>query len=782
MNPIIIIKPEIENKFNSCMENGRILLFSAPCGFGKTAAARELLSGRNFAEVSAEVCDFDKISAENWDILLIDNLQLLQETELQQQLCALIRDNPAKRFVLLSRGLPPGWLMPFGFSGLMVTVCTDEMFFDRNCTAKLLEAYGVRFSETELTEIFRETMGYPLALSVIARKMSGGRPYDAVLSDEVIREIYIYYEEMIFRRFELPMRRFLLELAPFESFGTELAKMVSGDAFAGDMLSNIQKNSNMLIPEGIDTFSFWPIFRQFLLWEQKREFTEEQQRTVFSRGGLYYELHENYGKALEYYAKSGEQGKVSELLIKNVTLHPGMGHYEEMESYFLSLSDMQIASSPALMQGMSMLCALRMDYEASEKWYRELEDFAAVRKSSDTAAKEAKSRLVYLDISLPQRKARGLIKTIISAFKLMTAKEIKLPPFSVTSTLPSIMNGGKDFSDWSRKDDFLYATIKTPVEMILGKDGTGLPDCAVSESKFEKGEDVSGRMLSLVSKLSEVQTRGTPDIEFAIVGLLARSQIDSGRADDAKRTVLTIRERFDSMGLKRFLPNIDAFLCRIALRLGDDFCSDSWYKNKAPRNSVKVNTMKRYQYITQAMVELAMGDCDAVLLTLAPLEPYCRACGRNIDLIHIKVLTAAAKYRIDGADWKNDFNEALDIASHYGFVRTVGEYGAAVLPMIEESGWDNDGDFKENVLKNARGQAVFYPDYLEPANVLTEKLTDAEMQVLRLLCADSSNAEIGKILGIKLATVKSHVSHILQKLGVSRRNEAKTAAQKLKII
>ena len=35
------------------------------------------------------------------------------------------------------------------------------------------------------------------------------------------------------------------------------------------------------------------------------------------------------------------------------------------------------------------------------------------------------------------------------------------------------------------------------------------------------------------------------------------------------------------------------------------------------------------------------------------------------------------------------------------------------------------------------------------------------MQVLRLICADRSNAEIGAILNIKLPTVKTHVRHIL---------------------
>ena len=41
----------------------------------------------------------------------------------------------------------------------------------------------------------------------------------------------------------------------------------------------------------------------------------------------------------------------------------------------------------------------------------------------------------------------------------------------------------------------------------------------------------------------------------------------------------------------------------------------------------------------------------------------------------------------------------------------------------------------------------------------------------------------GQMMDIKLPTVKTHVSHILTKLGgVSRRSEAKTAAKKLRLV
>ena len=62
------------------------------------------------------------------------------------------------------------------------------------------------------------------------------------------------------------------------------------------------------------------------------------------------------------------------------------------------------------------------------------------------------------------------------------------------------------------------------------------------------------------------------------------------------------------------------------------------------------------------------------------------------------------------------------------------------------------------------------------------KVDDAGAAVLRLLCADKSNAEIAQMMDIKLPTVKTHVSHIFDKLGVKRRSEAKTAAEKLWLV
>ena len=779
----MIVKPSVQQRFDSFMERGRVLFFSAPCGFGKSTLSDALLSGRDVLRLNAGAADFALPAlSDGWDILLIDDFQMLSPESDGQALCELIRSDPAKRFLLLSRGAPPGYLTAFQYSGLMATLEADDLLFDREDIRKYFSGCGIPVTDSEIGGILRESVGYPLGIAVTARCMSGGKPFGPEIVARAFREVFSYFEDAIYRRFDLPVRQFLLELAPFERFNPEMARMVTGDPHAGSRLDWLLSHTTMLRYDDMQHFRFWPQFRDFLLWEMAREYSEKKRRALFSRGALYYELKEDYAHALECYTRCGDHAKVSELLVRNAELHPGMGHYSEMEKYYRSLPEAEIAASPALMQGMSMLCALAMDYDGSRRWYQELQEFARRCGKDDAAGKQARSRLAWLDISLPQRGVEGLTETIPAVFRLMTNKEVSLPSFSVTSALPSIMNGGKDFSAWSKRDDLLYQTLRVPVEAILGRDGVGLADCAVAESKFEKGENITGRMLTILPRISEIHQRGTPDMEFAVNGLLARSLLAAGQSGDAYRTVESLRTKFAEEGQERFLPNMDAMLVRIALHTGDLDYADTWYREKAPRNPMRINIMKRYQYLTQAMVELADGKPGATLLTLSPLEAYIQNCGRHIDGIHLNVLTAVSLYRSKDETWRQRLTDALDAAAEYRFIRTVSVYGTAVLPLLEALDWDGDKAWRKRLMAAVRTQAAFYPHFLEPRLAPGEELTPTELQILHLLCADKSNAEIAQIMDVKLPTVKTHVSHILDKLDVKRRAEAKTAAKKLWLI
>jgi DNA-binding CsgD family transcriptional regulator len=65
---------------------------------------------------------------------------------------------------------------------------------------------------------------------------------------------------------------------------------------------------------------------------------------------------------------------------------------------------------------------------------------------------------------------------------------------------------------------------------------------------------------------------------------------------------------------------------------------------------------------------------------------------------------------------------------------------------------------------------------------LVEPLTAREREVLRILAADASNAEIARALVLTVGTVKTHVHHILGKLGVQTRRQAAVKAAALGLL
>jgi DNA-binding NarL/FixJ family response regulator len=100
-------------------------------------------------------------------------------------------------------------------------------------------------------------------------------------------------------------------------------------------------------------------------------------------------------------------------------------------------------------------------------------------------------------------------------------------------------------------------------------------------------------------------------------------------------------------------------------------------------------------------------------------------------------------------------------------VRAVARGEAAGSPWIVAS-----------VLERIRGMAP----RREPSAGIQQRLTERELEVLRLLAAGLQNKEIGKSLRITVQTVKNHVHSLLEKLEVHNRRAAVRRAFELNLL
>ena len=78
------------------------------------------------------------------------------------------------------------------------------------------------------------------------------------------------------------------------------------------------------------------------------------------------------------------------------------------------------------------------------------------------------------------------------------------------------------------------------------------------------------------------------------------------------------------------------------------------------------------------------------------------------------------------------------------------------------------------IIKGVFNGEYFYPDTcpaLQLGDIISNELTQSELEVLRELTNGSSNAQIGMKLNISANTVKTHIQHMLDKTGFSNRTE-----------
>lgn len=87
----------------------------------------------------------------------------------------------------------------------------------------------------------------------------------------------------------------------------------------------------------------------------------------------------------------------------------------------------------------------------------------------------------------------------------------------------------------------------------------------------------------------------------------------------------------------------------------------------------------------------------------------------------------------------------------------------------------------DGILRAARGEQILAPELaarlMRALRNQPPKLTEREVEVLRLVATGASNKEVARSLFVTEATVKSHLAHIFSKLGVDSRARAILAAQ-----
>jgi LuxR family maltose regulon positive regulatory protein len=263
------------------------------------------------------------------------------------------------------------------------------------------------------------------------------------------------------------------------------------------------------------------------------------------------------------------------------------------------------------------------------------------------------------------------------------------------------------------------------------------------------------------------------------------------RAQNDRRGVGEVLQQLTQIAQRYQTPRIDEladfYRAWVALDDRDWQPARDWLAHTGREDGDAIDLAHLLDYTVLARVRLAAGEPDRALRLLERLQQLAKAAGHGRSLIEILILTARARQATgDHARALEVLHRAIELAEPEGYLR---------LFVDENARW---------LLGDLRVRIARQPDQLHLLNYLDRLLaafparedsaqqlapsdqrlilSDRELEVLRLLAAGQSNAEIAERLIISLGTVKAHTSNIYRKLDVRGRAQAIVKARELNLV
>jgi LuxR family maltose regulon positive regulatory protein len=245
------------------------------------------------------------------------------------------------------------------------------------------------------------------------------------------------------------------------------------------------------------------------------------------------------------------------------------------------------------------------------------------------------------------------------------------------------------------------------------------------------------------------------------------------------------------------LNPVPAMHARLLLARGDVDAVAAWTAERGLDADDRPSYPRAAAHLVLARLLLARGDGDRALSLLDRLLASAVEQGREGSVIEIQALRGLAHAaRGDEEAALDALAEAVTLGHPQGWQRVFVDEGAPMAALLGRLIAARARSLDEHGVPIGYLQRLGTAFAARPAEDgdgstsaaapsipgLIERLTERELEVLRLLAAGKSNREIAAELFVTLDTVKKHTTHILGKLGATNRTQAAARARDLGLV
>ena len=775
-------------------------------------------------------------------VLVLDDYHVIESRAIHDAVTFLLEHMPPQMHLVIASRTEPHLPLSRLRAGGQITElrATDLRFTSEEAAAFLIDAMGLDLSAEDVAALVARTEGWIAGLQLAALSMQRREDIADFIAAFTGDDRYVldYLIEEVLHRQPERTRTFMLQTSILERLSGPLCDAITGHDDGRQMLESLEQANLFLIP--LDNRRRWYRYHHLFADVLRHRLGQIQPQRVRELHRRAAEWHENHGfveDAIMHALAAGDTEWAARLVEQNAATVVMRSEGAKLMRWLEALPEQLVRSRPRLSVAYAIAALFGGRLDAVEPLLRDAErtlggspetssvkpidresvgwladvpscmsiirsDLARMRGDAPRAIELSRQALAHLpeDSTYLRSKAiwnlgisswmRGDLMTAEQAFRRLTSEE------PTTSNAYLRLLAAYGVGRLRVVQGRLHEAQKAYRWVLRPEMGKGEPQLPVAGWGYlgmgellREWNDLGAATRYLMEGIELgkwVGAAGPLAITYTALARVKQAQGDTSGALDA---IDRARQSAQDLQVRDPLNPLGAYLAKAQLAQGDVAAAERWVRERRLGVDDELDYMREAELLVLARVLIAQNKPGEALRLLGRLLSAAHAAGRMGSVIEILVLQALLlQAEGDTTRAVRILGDALSLAEPEGYVRIFVDEGAPIAALLRRvSSAGISPQYVDTLLASLRHHAedpqlsagASIPNY---AQLLSEPLSERELEVLRLIASGLSNREIAQDLFVTPGTAKRHVHNIYRKLEVRSRTQAIARARDLNLI
>ncbi len=837
----LVDRPRLHTRLNGMLQ-GRLILVTAPAGFGKTTAVAQWAGKKDFpvAWLSLDSGDNDPVrfwtyvaaalrglqpdigvetepmlrssTSPPWEAaislliddlshipfdfaLVLDDYHAISEPLVHETLSFLVRYAPGQfHLIIAGRAEPPLSLPRHRAAGQVAELTDRDLVFAAGEVAAFYRQRNIELTGEEVEKLASRTGGWAAGMQMAAMSLLESSNKAAAIERFGGRDSLLagYFLEEVFEGFGPDVQEFLLQTSILGHLSGPLCQAVTGRPDSGAVLATLGRTCGFVACLDDQWYMYHHLFAEFLQGFLKERYPK-QIRSLCGKAARWCEDGGLTAKAVDYFLQGEEYGQAACLVERLVLEMLNLGETATLFRWLQALPPEVVNESPALCVAQAWADAAANRTAGVEHWL----------ERADNSCRDANVKLpgggrnnMAVDmavlrayLAVKRKDVPGTLRWLSQAGQaperdFTYGRSVALQPLG-TSLLGGPLGWFGRLKEKARAmESGAYLKFRSLAKPAAR---AGYALVANAEALYEWNK-IDAAVKILVEGMEEAQRAEEAGALVPALFTLAKIHLARGDLAAALKVAAEGEKKVRALDRLQWLFPLAALKARINLAAGDTEAVNAWLAHNRLDIYDHLSTARAYEHTTLARVLLARGQREEALLFLERLLVFAEKEQWLPQTIEVSNLLAIARDAVGRtAESLEILRRNLALGRDNGYLRSFVDEGELLLVLLRRLSrsrklTEGEAGYVRRLLDLLRESPVLRYPGLQAVSARCDSLTTRELAVLRLAAAGLDNRTIAREMSVGLETVKTYLARIYGKLGVDGRRDAVKRAQELGIL